>query len=100
MISQFFISRPKFAFVISIVIIIAGLIAIETLPIAQYPDITPPAVGVSAVYPGANADTIEKTVLTPLETQINGVEGMTYMSSTAALEMRNHQEEDCGTLQI
>jgi len=84
MISQFFISRPKFAFVVSIIIVIAGLIAIETLPVAQYPDITPPAVSVSATYPGANADTVEKTVLTPLEAQINGVESMIYMSSLAS----------------
>ncbi len=84
MISQFFISRPKFAFVVSIVIVIAGLIAIETLPVAQYPEICPPAVSVTALYPGANAETVEKTVLTPLEAQINGVEKMIYMSSTAA----------------
>ena len=84
MISQFFISRPKFAFVISIVIVITGLIAIKTLPVAQYPDITPPQVSVWTTYPGANAETVEKTVLTPLEAQINGVENMTYMSSTAA----------------
>lgn len=84
MISQFFISRPKFAFVVSIVIVIAGLIAIETLPVAQYPEITPPAVSVQATYPGANAETVEKTVLAPLEAQINGVENMLYMSSTAS----------------
>ena len=81
MISQFFISRPKFAFVISIVFLIAGGIAIKCLPVAQYPQITPPQVSISAVYPGANAETVEKTVVAPIEAQVNGVENMIYMSS-------------------
>ena len=84
MISQFFITRPKFAFVISIVFVIAGLIAIECLPVAQYPQIVPPEVSISASYPGANADTVEKTVITPIEQEVNGVEDMIYMSSKSA----------------
>ncbi|WP_027855849.1 efflux RND transporter permease subunit [Marinobacterium jannaschii] len=84
MFSIFFIRRPKFALVISIVLIIAGLLAMQALPIAQYPEITPPQVQVSASYPGANAETVEKAVATPIEAQVNGVENMLYMSSTSA----------------
>jgi len=84
MFSRFFINRPIFAMVISIFIVIAGLAAMRGLPIAQYPEIAPPQVQVSAVYPGASADVLEKTVAAPLETQINGVEGMIYMNSTSA----------------
>ncbi len=80
-IAHFFIDRPVFAIVISIVAIIAGAIAMFTLPIAQYPQIAPPTVTVSATYPGANAETVAKTVATPIEEQINGVENMLYMSS-------------------
>jgi len=80
-IAHFFIDRPVFAIVISIVAIIAGAIAMFSLPIAQYPEIVPPTVTVNAVYPGANAETVSKTVATPLEEQINGVENMLYMSS-------------------
>src|ERR1700722_15289109 len=79
--AHFFIERPVFAGVLSIVTIIVGAIAIFTLPIAQYPEITPPTVTVSASYPGANAKTVAETVATPIEEQINGVEGMIYMSS-------------------
>ena len=84
MISQFFIKRPKFAFVISIIIIIAGYIALKIIPIAEFPDITPPQVVVRTSYPGANAETIAKTVIAPIEQKINGVKNMLYMSSTAA----------------
>ncbi len=80
-IAHFFIDRPVFAIVLSIVAIIAGSIAMFTLPIAQYPQIAPPTVTVSAAYPGANAETVAKTVATPIEEQINGVENMLYMSS-------------------
>jgi len=80
-IAHFFIDRPVFAIVLSIVAIIAGSIAVFTLPIAQYPQIAPPTVTVAATYPGANAETVAKTVATPLEEQINGVENMLYMSS-------------------
>jgi hydrophobe/amphiphile efflux-1 (HAE1) family protein len=79
--AHFFIERPVFAGVLSIVTIIVGAIAIFTLPIAQYPEIAPPTVTVSASYPGANAKTVAETVATPIEEQINGVEGMIYMSS-------------------
>ncbi len=84
MLSQFFIHRPKFAFVISIVITIAGMIAINELPVAQYPNITPSQVSISTTYTGANSETVEKTVTTPIETQINGVKKMMYMSSKSS----------------
>ncbi len=80
-IAHFFIDRPVFAIVLSIVAIIAGSIAMFTLPIAQYPQMAPPTVTVSATFPGANAETVAKTVATPIEEQINGVENMLYMSS-------------------
>lgn len=83
MISKFFISRPKFAFVIAILILIAGGVAIKCLPVAQYPSIVPPQVSVTATYPGASAETVAATVTTPLEQQINGVENMIYMSSVS-----------------
>jgi multidrug efflux pump len=79
--AHFFIERPVFAAVLSIVMIIVGAISIFTLPVAQYPEIAPPTVTVSASYPGANAKTVAETVATPIEEQINGVEGMIYMSS-------------------
>lgn len=81
MFSRFFINRPIFASVLSIIITLAGGVALLTLPIAQYPDITPPTVEVSAVYPGANAQVIADTVAAPIEQQVNGVERMLYMSS-------------------
>lgn len=84
MISQFFISRPKFAFVIAILTVLVGLIALPFLPIAQYPEITPPTVAVTASYPGASADIVEQTVAIPLEAEINGVEDMIYMSSKSS----------------
>ena len=83
MFSQFFINRPKFAFVISIVITLIGLIALNTLPVAMFPDITPPQITVNASYPGADAETIEEAVIRPLEDNINGVEDMLYMESSA-----------------
>ncbi len=81
MFSRFFINRPIFASVLSIVIVLGGTIALLTLPIAQYPDIAPPTVEVSASYPGANAEVVAATVAAPIEQQVNGVEGMMYMSS-------------------
>ena len=83
MISRFFIDRPVFATVLSIVIVLAGLVAMRVLPIAQYPEIVPPDVVISANYPGATAETIAATVAAPLEQQINGVERMLYMRSTS-----------------
>ncbi|MBA4189831.1 MAG: transporter [Planctomycetaceae bacterium] len=83
MFARFFIDRPVFAWVISIVIVLAGLAAAVTLPIAQYPDITPPSVQVSASYPGASAKVVAETVAAPIEQQVNGVEHMLYMSSTS-----------------
>jgi multidrug efflux pump len=80
-ISNFFIDRPIFAAVLSIVIVLTGAIAVWSLPIAQYPQITPPAVQVSISYPGANAQIVADTVAAPIEQQVNGVEGMLYMSS-------------------
>ena len=83
MISRFFIDRPIFAFVISIFIMLAGLAAMRSLPVAQYPEIAPPVVQVTAVYPGASAAVVEETVSSPLENAINGIEGMIYMASTS-----------------
>src|SRR5437016_10183313 len=81
--SKFFIDRPIFAAVVSIVIVVAGLIAIPLLPIGEYPDVVPPTVVVTATYPGANPKVIAETVSTPLEEQINGAEDMMYMKSVA-----------------
>src|SRR5688572_2802 len=81
MISHFFIDRPIFATVLSIVVLIVGGVAYIGLPIAQYPDVAPPTVQVTATYPGANATTVAETVATPIELEINGVERMLYMSS-------------------
>lgn len=83
MASNLFIKRPKFAIVISIVIVLAGLITMTALPLEEYPDITPPQVVVSANYPGASAEVVEETVAAPLEAQINGVENMMYMTSSS-----------------
>ena len=82
-ISKFFIDRPIFAGVMSSIILIGGLIAMQQLPISEYPEVIPPSVIVKAQYPGANPQTIAETVATPIEEQINGVEGMLYMQSQA-----------------
>ena len=81
---RFFIDRPVFSGVISVVIVLMGAIAIFSLPVEQYPDIAPPIINVWASYPGANAETVQKAVIVPLEEAINGVEDMTYMTSTAS----------------
>ena len=84
MFSGFFIARPKFAFVISIVIVLAGLIAIRSIPVAEFPDIAPPQVQVTASYPGADAQVVQEAVAAPIEAEVNGVDGMLYMSSTSS----------------
>lgn len=84
MFSTFFINRPIFATVLSVLIVIAGLISLNSLPVEQYPTITPPTVVVHATYPGADASTIANLIGTPIEQQVNGVEGMIYMSSTSS----------------
>lgn len=82
--SAFFIDRPKFAFVIAIVMVIAGLLSMLSLPIAEFPELTPPQVQVTATYPGANAEVVEQTVAAVIEPEVNGVEGMSYMSSKSS----------------
>ena len=81
MLARFFIERPIFAWVLSIVILLAGGVSVVTLPIAQYPNITPPTVQVTAMYPGASAQVVADAVAAPIEEQVNGVEGLMYMSS-------------------
>ncbi len=78
-----FITRPILATVCSLVIVLAGALAIPTMPVAQYPEVAPPQVSVTAIYTGANAETVESAVTTPLEQAINGVEGMLYMTSSS-----------------
>lgn len=84
MFSKFFIDRPIFATVLAIMMLLVGLITVKTLPVAQYPDITPPTVMVAANYPGADAETVAETVGVPIEEQVNGIEGMMYMNSTSS----------------
>src|SRR3989338_7609407 len=80
---DFFIRRPIFATVCALMIILAGAVAIPTLPVAQFPTLAPPQVTVSSFYTGANAQAVETSVTTPIEQQINGVEGMRYMTSSS-----------------
>jgi len=84
MFSAFFIDRPKFAFVIAIVTVLAGMLALTRLPVAEYPELTPPQVQVTAKYPGANAQVVEETVAAVIEAEVNGVEDMIYMSSKSS----------------
>ncbi len=81
--AKFFINRPIFAIVLAIMITIMGLVSAFNLPIAQYPQISPPTVAVSTSYQGANADVVDQTVAQTIEDQVNGVEGMASMSSTS-----------------
>ncbi len=84
MFSRIFIERPRFAIVISIVLMLAGALAVTQIPVAEFPEITPPEVEVTAIYPGANAAVVESTVAAPIEAEVNGVDDMIYMSSTSA----------------
>ncbi|MGF1474128.1 MAG: efflux RND transporter permease subunit [Geminicoccaceae bacterium] len=84
MISQVFIERPRLAGVLSIVIFIAGLLALTRIPVSQFPEITPPVIQVEATFPGADAETVADTVAAPIESEVNGVEGMLYMESTTS----------------
>ena len=86
--AKFFIHRPVFAIVISLIILIAGGLGIFTLPIAQYPQISPPTVEVEINYPGANAETVEQSVATNVEAEVNGAENMIYMSSKSSSDGR------------
>ncbi|MGH8666180.1 MAG: efflux RND transporter permease subunit, partial [Burkholderiales bacterium] len=86
--SRFFIDRPIFAGVLSVLVLLAGLISLRLLPVSEYPEVVPPSVVVTATYPGASPKVIAETVATPLEEQINGVEGMLYMSSQATTDGR------------
>ncbi|MBN1942134.1 MAG: multidrug efflux RND transporter permease subunit [Phycisphaerae bacterium] len=86
MYSRFIVHRPVLAGVIAIVTVLAGVVTLQTLPVALYPDVTPPTVVVTASYPGANAETVSDTVAVPIEEQVNGVEGMEYMSSTCSAD--------------
>ena len=84
MFSKFFIERPIFATVVSLIIVIAGLVAMKALPVAQYPTITPVQVQVTTTYPGADSKTVGDSVAAPIEAQINGVDNMLYMTSTSS----------------
>src|SRR6516162_10366176 len=87
-ISQFFIDRPIFASVLSIVFVILGVVSFARLPIAQYPEIAPPIINVTGQYPGADADGVAATVVAPIEEQINGVDNMLYLSSNSTADGR------------
>jgi multidrug efflux pump subunit AcrB len=87
-ISHFFIDRPIFAAVLSIVFVIVGGVSFFRLPVAQYPEIAPPTITVTGQYPGASAETVASTVVSPIEDQINGVENMLYVSSNSTADGR------------
>ena len=87
-ISHFFIDRPIFAAVVSIIFVILGAVSFSRLPIEQYPEIAPPTIVVTGQYPGASAEVVASTVVTPMEQQINGVENMLYMASNSTADGR------------
>ena len=80
---RFFINRPIFAWVIAIIVMLAGLLAIKTLPVSQYPAIAPPQIAINAIYPGASAQTVQDTVTQVIEQKLNGIDNLIYMSSTS-----------------
>lgn len=82
--SHFFIDRPIFASVLSIIIVVGGLVAMFNLPVAQFPDITPPSITVTTTYPGASSEVVAQNVAAPIEQQVNGADNMLYMSSTSS----------------
>ena len=88
--AKFFIDRPVFAWVVSILIMLMGILAITKLPVAQYPSIAPPSVSITATYPGADADTLQNTVTTVIEQQMNGIDRLLYIlkNSLAFRELR------------
>jgi len=80
---RFFIDRPIFAWVISILILVAGALSLTKLPVAEYPSIAPPSVSITAMYPGASAETLQNTVTAVIEQQLNGIDGLLYMGSVS-----------------
>src|SRR6186713_2583411 len=88
MIAETFIKRPVTAIVISLVIVIVGILAMMSLPIGQYPEITPPTVQITGTYVGADAQTVEQTVATPVESQVNGTPGMAYLQTNSTNDGR------------
>ena len=95
--SRFFIERPIFATVLAIIIVLAGLVAVTILPVAQYPEIAPPTITITATYPGASAETLSKTVAAPIEEQLSGVENMLYFNSSSA---SNGQTQITATFEV
>lgn len=89
MFSRFFVRRPVFAWVIAILIMLAGVLAIRTLPVGQYPDVAPPAVKISATYTGASAETLENSVTQVIEQQLTGLDHLLYFSSTSSSTARS-----------
>ncbi|MEC8082796.1 MAG: efflux RND transporter permease subunit, partial [Pseudomonadota bacterium] len=106
MIAQFFVKRPVFAWVISIVIMLAGILAITQLPISQYPNVAPPSIRISATYNGASAETVENSVTQIIEQQLTGLDGLLYFSSSssstgrASIDVTFEQGTDADTAQV